>query len=139
MAKLNRQNVWPAIAFLACTGVLWVHLNNFEDSEFSGGWLSGKILTMAEVSVPLFLCALVCTIFLPRIAAIVGLVATALCLPFYLYVVMPGPYRRIFQGEYSFPLQREFAWNFWGVTGIVTLILAALFSVLMLSRPSNSR
>jgi hypothetical protein len=138
MAKLNRQNVCPAIAFLACAGVLWIHLDNFEASEFSGGWLSGKILMMADIGVLLLFSAMVLTIFVPRAGAIVALVAIVLCFPFYLYVVVPGPYRRIFQGEYSFPLQREFAWNSWAIAGIVTLIFAALFSVRSLSRRSSS-
>lgn len=137
MAKLNRQNVWPAIAFLACAGVLWIHLDNFEASEFSRP-LSAKILTMADIGVLLLFSAMLLTIFLPRTGAIVALVGIVLSLPFYLYVVVPGPYRRISQREYSFPLQGGFAWNCWAIAGIVALILAALFSVLSLSRRSRS-
>jgi hypothetical protein len=138
MATLNRQNVWPAIAFLACAGVLWIHLDNFEASEF-GRPLSGKISTMADIGVLLLFSAMVLTIFLPRTGAIVTLVGIVLSLPFYLYVVVPGPYRRISHGEYSFPIQKGFAWNFWGIAGIVTLIFATLSSVFLLSRPLNSR
>jgi len=41
------------------------------------------------------------TIFFPRVAAVIVLTATLLCLPSYLYILIPGPYRRIFKGEYS--------------------------------------
>ena len=89
MAKLSRQNAWQAIAFLVCAGVRWIHLGDFGVSEFRGGWLTGKILTMADIGVLLFLSALVFTIFLPRLGAIVALAAILLCSPFYLYIVMP--------------------------------------------------
>jgi hypothetical protein len=138
MAKLSRQNVWQAFAFLACAGALWIHLGDFGASEFRGGWLTGKILTMAEVGALLFLAALVFTIFLPRVGAVVALAAILLCLPFYLYIVMPGPYRRIFRGEFSVPLQRPFVWNSWAIAGIMTLIFATVFSIHRLSGRSSS-
>lgn len=123
MAKLSRQNVWQAIAFLACSGsVLLIHLDDFGASKFSGGWLAGKILTMADIGALLFLSALVFTVFVPRAGAIVALVAIVLCFPLYLYVVMPGPYKRIFKGEYSVPLQRGLVWNTWALAGISMLI-----------------
>jgi hypothetical protein len=99
MAKPSKQNVWQAIAFLACAGVLWIHLDDFYASEFSGGWLTGKLLTMADIGTLLFLSALVFTIFLPRFGAVVALAAIMLCLPLYLFFIMPGPYQRLFKGE----------------------------------------
>ena len=138
MAKLSRQNAWQAVAFLACAGVLWIRLGDFGASEFSGGSLTGKLLTMADVSALLFFSALVFTIFLPRVGAIVALMAIVLCLPLYLYVVMPGPYRGIFKGEYSVPLQRTFVWNSWAIVGIITLAFATVFSICRLSERSRS-
>lgn len=133
MQKQSRQNILQAIASLACAGVLWMHLGEFGASEFSGGWLTGKILTMADIGAVLFLCTLALTILVPRIGATVVLLAIALCLPLYLFVLMPGPYRQIFKGEYSDPLQRAFVWNPWAVAGIVTLVFAATLSIRRLS------
>jgi hypothetical protein len=117
MGKLSRQNAWQAIAFLACAGTLWIHMGNFGGSEFSGGWLTGKLLTMADIGALLFLTALVFTIFVPTAGVIVALVAIVLCLPFYLYIVM-GPYRRIFYRRILRPAtqrirleQLGFRWN----------------------------
>jgi hypothetical protein len=67
MAKLSRQNAWQAIAFLVCASVLWIHLGDFGISEFRGGWLTGKILTMADIGALLFLSALVFHHFLATI------------------------------------------------------------------------
>jgi hypothetical protein len=123
----KRQWLWLATASLACIGVLWIHLNDFGASEFIGGRLTGKLFTMADAACLLFLVALLLTIFYPRVAAVVALAATLLCLPFYLYILMPGPYRQIFKGEYSVPLQRPFIWNNWTVVGVLSLVLATFF------------
>jgi len=59
--------------------VLWIRLDDFGASEFSGGRLTGKLFTMADLGSLLFLVALLMT--------------------FYLYILMSGPYRQIFKGE----------------------------------------
>ena len=129
MEKLSKEKVWQAAAYLACVGVLWIRLDAFGASEFSGGRITGKLFTMADLGSLLFLVALLLTIFFPRVAAALALTATLLCLPFYLYVLMPGPYRRIFKGEYSVPLQRPFVWNTWAVVGVLSLGIAGILSL----------
>ena len=133
MGKLSKQKVWPAAAFFACVVVLWICLDDFGASEFSGGRLTGKLFTMADLGSLLFLVALLLTIFFPRVAAVIALAATLLCLPFYLYILMPGPYRQIFKGEYSVSLQRPFVWNNWAVVGVLSLVIAAFLSLQGLS------
>ena len=66
MEKLNKQKVWQAAACLACVGVLWIRLDAFGASEFSGGRITGKLFTMADLGSLLFLVALLLTIFFPR-------------------------------------------------------------------------
>ena len=129
MEKLSKQKVWQAAACFACVGVLWIRLDDFGASEFSGGRLTGKLFTMADLGSLLFLAALLLTIFFPRVAAVVALAATLLCLPFYLYILMPGPYRQIFKGEYSVPLQRPLVWNSWAVVGVLCLLMATFLSL----------
>jgi hypothetical protein len=129
MEKLRQQKVWQATAYLACLGVLWIRLDDFGASDFSGGRLTGKLFTMADLGTLLFLAALLLTIFFPRVAAVVTLAATLLCLPFYLYILMPGPYRQIFKGEYSVPLQGPFVWNNWAVVGVLSLEMATFLSL----------
>jgi hypothetical protein len=129
MEKLRQQKVWQAAAYLACVGVLWIRLDDFGASEFSGGRLTEKLFTMADLGTLLFLAALLLTVFFPRVAAVVALAATLLCLPLYLYILMPGPYRQIFKGEYSVPLQRPFVWDNWAVVGVLSLVVAACLSL----------
>jgi len=75
-----------AIACFACVAVLWIHLDDYGASEFSGGWLTGPLFKMADLGSLLFLLALLLTFFLRRTAATIALAAALLCFPFYLYV-----------------------------------------------------
>jgi len=134
MEKLSKQKLWQAGAFLACVAVLWIRFDAFGASEFSGGRITGKLFTMADLGSVLFLVALLLTFFFPRIAAAIALAATLLCLPFYLYILMPGPYRQIFKGEYSVPLRTPFVWNSWAVVGVLSLVIAAFLSLDSLSK-----
>lgn len=129
MENVVKKKTWQAIGCLACTVVLWDHLYNFDASEFSGGRLTGPLLHMADLGSLLFLAAVLLTFFLRRIAATIALAATLLCLPFYLYILMPGPYRWIFKGEYSVPLHKPFHWDSWAIVGIVSLLFAAILSL----------
>ena len=124
----QRQKIWHAIGCLACAVMLWIHLNDFAASEFGGGLLTAPLTTMAEISSLLFVMALLLTFFRPRFAAAVALAATLLCLPLYLYILMPGLYRWIFKGEYSVPLTRTFHWDNWAVAGIFSLLFIAILS-----------
>lgn len=129
MGKFQGQKMLQAIACLTCTVVLWVHLDGFGASEFSGGRLTGPLFNLAELGSVLFLLALLLTFFLRRTAATIALGATLLCFPFYLYVLMPGPYRWIFKGEYSVPLYRPFHWDNWAVVGVFSLLFVAILSL----------
>jgi hypothetical protein len=128
VGSFQKEKLWQAIACLACTTVLWIHLDDFGASEFGGGWLTGPLFKMADLGSLLFLIALVLIFFLRRTAATIALVATLFCLPFYLYILMPGPYRLIFKGEYSVPLYRPFQWNNWAVVGVFSLLFVAVLS-----------
>jgi hypothetical protein len=130
MEKLSKQKLWQAAACLACVGLLWISLEReFGLTEFFGGSLTGRLFAMADFGFLFFLMALLLTIFYPRVAAALVLAAALLCLPFYLYILMPGPYRRIFKGEYSVPLQRPFVWDNWAVVGVLSLVIAAFLSL----------
>jgi hypothetical protein len=129
METLSKGKFWQAAAYLACASLLWIRLDGFGASEFSGGRITGRLFTIADLGALLFLVALLLTVFFPRIAAAMALAATLLSLPFYLYILLPGPYRQIFRGEYSSPLQKPFIWNSWAVAGVLSLVIAAFLSL----------
>jgi di/tricarboxylate transporter len=82
MGKSPKEKIWQAIACLACVAVLRIHLNDYGTSEFSGGWLTGPLLEMADLSSLLFLVALVLTFFLRKTAATIALAGVLLCFRF---------------------------------------------------------
>jgi hypothetical protein len=129
MEESRKERMWQAIGCLACTVVLWAHLDDFGASEFIGGRLTGPLFKMADLGSGFFLVALLLTFFLRRIAATIALAATLLCFPFYLYILMPGPYRWIFKGEYSVPLQGSFHWDNWAAVGVLSLVFVAILSL----------
>jgi len=46
MGKFQKEKMLQAIAYLTCTVVLWVYLDDFGASEFSGGRLTGPLFKM---------------------------------------------------------------------------------------------
>jgi hypothetical protein len=68
-------------------------------TEFSGGRLTGPLLKMADLGFLLFLLALILAFFFRRTAATIAIAAALLCLPFYLFFLVPGPYLWIFKAN----------------------------------------
>jgi len=52
-----------------------------------------------------------------------------LCLPLYLYLALPGLFRRVFGGEYRAPLQAGAGWEKWTVLGILAIAIATGFAL----------
>ncbi len=133
MNRSRKLEMWQAISCLLCFIVAWAHLDDVGASEFSGGWLTGPLFKMADYGCTLFFLSLLLTFFSRRIVGVTTLVASLLCMPFYLYFLAPGPFRRVFRGEYSVPLQTSFVWDTWAVAGIVSLLLAIVVSLCCLA------
>jgi hypothetical protein len=127
--KLGTQKLCQAASCLLCVVVAWTRIDSFGASEFSGGRLTGPIFRMFDNGSVMFIVTLLLTFFLRRIAAAITIVASLLCLPVYLYVTAPGPFRRVFPGNYSIPLQASFVWNRWAVLGMLTLLAAICISL----------
>lgn len=108
MKRPDRKTWLQAALAILCAFWLLIRLDELGASEFSGGWLTGKLFVMADGSSVLFVGAVVLTFFYPRIAAAVLLAASALAAPLCLYLLMPGVYRVVFGGEYSVAAQGLF-------------------------------
>jgi hypothetical protein len=129
MTRDRKIKLTQAAACLLCAVVISRYGSDLEGTEFSGGWLTGPLLDMKDVGSLLFVLALLLMFFYRRIAAATTLIACLLCLPLYLYFTAPGPFRWVFRGEYSVPLQASFVWNKWNITGIVALTIAACLGI----------
>jgi len=121
----------------------WLSLrntNSLDGSEFSGGRLTGPILTMCEIAIIVFVVGIVLAYPFPRIASVTSLLASLLSLPFLLYWIAPRPVRSIYKGEYSVPLQSNFVWNKWSLGTAVAILIVVVMSVWNLfpvQRPQN--
>ena len=106
MRKPDAGQVFQAGSFLLCV-ILVLHVTSGLDStEFSGGWLTGPLLSMAEVGIALFALALVLTFFAPRVAAAVGLGSSLLGLPLCCFFIAPVPFALVSHGDTSLKSHR---------------------------------
>src|ERR1700743_2795066 len=108
MKKPGKSELWQSASLLLCLAVAEVHMDWIGASEFSGGSITGPVFSMFQVGGLFFLAAVVLTFFFQRAGAIIGIAASVLCFPLYLYFVAPGLYRSAFRGNWSVPLQSYF-------------------------------
>lgn len=131
MKKPAMQQVWQAISCLLCVLFALKITVRLEGTELSGGWLTGPLLSMADIGTLLFVLALIVTFVYPRIAAVVGLASSLLCLPLYLFLVAPVPFNQVFGFGPEFELRPSpgFHWKKWTVTGLLTLAVTSVLCV----------
>jgi len=123
MTGERRQRMLQAGSCLIGLVVAWKYSLALEGTEFSGGRITGPLLTVHFIGSALFILALVLTFIRLRIAAAGVFVASLRCLPVYLYFVAPGFFRWVFPGEYSVPLTSNFKWEGWATAGILVVLL----------------
>jgi hypothetical protein len=87
--RLQKQQSFLAVSCVACVVIVLRNTKGLEGTEFSGGWLTGRLLSMADIGAVLFVLALIGTLWTPRIAEVLGLAASLLCVPLHLYLVAP--------------------------------------------------
>jgi hypothetical protein len=100
-----------------------------DGSEFAGGRITGPVLDLGDAGLLLFGLSLLLLFWYPRVSAAIATVASLVISPLLLYIVVPGTFRRMFRGEWSIPLNSNFAWNPWAIFGIVAVSAALFVSV----------
>jgi hypothetical protein len=118
-----------AVICVVCAVVGGLFASPLEASEFSGGTVTGPLLSVHSFSLLLFLLSALVTFFLPRIAAAMSLCAVAASLPLYLFFLAPGLLRAVFGGEWSVPAIGLFAWNAGAAAAIAVSLFVAVTSV----------
>src|ERR1041385_5986803 len=111
MKKLGKSELWQAASYVLCIAVAWTQADRVDGSEFSGGRITGPIFSLFQSGILVFVLATVLTFMYRRAAAVMGMAACLLCFPLYLYFAAPGPFRFVFGGSYSVPLQSNFVWD----------------------------
>jgi hypothetical protein len=129
MKNIGKQGFMQTGSLFLCVVVAWVSSSVVESSEFSGGRVTGRLLTLQNAGLYLFVAAVLLTFVFRRLAAGVALAASLLTFPFYLYFVLPGLFRSLFKGEYSVPLHTTIVWDKWAIAGILTLAAAVYICV----------
>jgi hypothetical protein len=86
---------------------------------------------MADVGTLLFAIAVAATLIYPRIGAAVGVAASLLCLPLYLFFIAPVPFSKIFGPGHEFKVQPEpgFHWETWPIMGFAAIALTIFLCV----------
>jgi hypothetical protein len=121
MKTVGKNALWQAITILLCVVVAWTQADRVDGSEFIGGRVTGPIFSLFESGILVFVLAILLTFIYRRVAAVMGMAASFLCLPLYLYFTAPGPFRFFFRGIYSVPLQSNFVWDNGVIGGMLTL------------------
>ena len=131
MRKPGKQQLELALSCLVCVIVTLRNTNGLEGTEFSGGWLTGPLLSMTDIGIVLFVLALIVTFLYPRIAGAIGLASSLLCLPLYLYFIAPVPFNQIFGFGHQFKVQPSggFHWDRWAIAGVLTLAVTIYMSL----------
>ena len=126
-----------AAACAFCAAIVYIRGRELEGTEFSGGSLTGPLLQLNDAGALFFILGLLLTFALQRIAAVTVLLGCLLCLPLCVYFTAPGPYRRLFPGNYSVPLSASFVWDSWSITAMIVLALATSTAIAVLRHPRS--
>jgi len=131
MKKPDMWQIRQPFAHILCLALVIRITWGLDGSEFSGGFLTGPLLSMADFGIVLFVLALVASFLIPRVSAAVGLAAALLCIPLYLFFLAPIPFSNIFAPGHEFSVQPTpgFHWGKWTVAGLLALSLTSVLCV----------
>jgi hypothetical protein len=140
LRKPDTQQFAQAASCIVCFFVTLQVTDGLEGTEFGGGWLTGPLLTFADIGTLLFLLALVATFVFPRIAAATGLAASLLSSPLYLYFLAPAAFSRIFAPSHQNKIEPTpgLRWGRWTVTGLLMLLMTAYLCICRIARKRNA-
>lgn len=131
MRKPNAWHVFQALSFILCFCLALKVTSGLDGTEFSGGWLTGPLLSMADNGILLFILAVVLTFFLPRVAAVIGLASSLLCVPLCCFFIAPVPFARVFARGHEFKVQPTpgVHWHTWAVVTLFGVALACYLCI----------
>lgn len=126
--RSGKRTLMQATGSVICLAFTWRLTYGLGATEFSGGTITGPLLSMSDVAILLFLVSTILVFWLPRTTALLTALACLLSLPMCLLFLAPGLFRRIAGGAWSAPLQSNFMLTTstvgWAVMLIVTFGVA---------------
>jgi hypothetical protein len=134
----GKRGLIRAASPIACAVVAWASAYKLGPTEFSGGRLTGPLLTSTNVGLCLFVVASFLMIRFARLGAGIAIVASLCTMPLYLYLIAPGLFRHFSKGEYSVPLTRALVWDKLAIIGILTVAIASYLCVRSLLSVHNA-
>ena len=99
------------VAYLICAWLPLSRMDEWSRSELSGGVVTGRLLSMAEIGTLIVALSMLTVLFVPRMAAALSLAAVALCTPFWLFFTVPGLFVVVFDGEWKAPPPSPVHWD----------------------------
>jgi hypothetical protein len=135
LKKPDIEQAFQAGSLLLCVFLALQITGGLDGTEFSGGWVTGPLLSMADSGTLLFVLAVVLTFLFPRVAAAIGLAATLLCLPLYCFFIAPVPFAQVFARGHEFKVQPApgFHLHMWPVTALLGVAVAVYVCIRRLS------
>ncbi len=127
--EYQKQTLLQATFSFLCAAIALRFVIELEGTEFGGGRITGTLLKTQNVGALFMLLAAFSAFLIRRIAAVIALLGCLLCLPLYLLLAAPGPFRWVARGEWSTPAVPSFVWDWWSIGAIVISALAASASI----------
>lgn len=129
MRNVRFGKITHIVALLLATWLMIRIDDAVDGSEFVGAPVTGPLFNMCEIAILIFLVGIALAYPWPRIGSVLGLGASLLSLPILVYFIAPGPFRAVFKGEYSVPLQSNFVWDTWSLPPAIAILIVILISV----------
>ena len=135
MKKPDIRQAIQSGGFVICAFLALQLADGLEGTEFSGGWLTGPLLSMADIGTVLFILAFILSWLFPRVAAGIGLASCLLCLPLDCFLIAPVPFAHVFAGGHEFKVQPApgLHWNTWPVIALIALAVAICICICRLT------
>jgi hypothetical protein len=129
MKSITKQRLWQAAVCLVCLVLVFRECGIAGPTEFSGGYITGPVFRMADWGWVLFFLGLPVAIKFHRIASVIFLAASLLCLPMFSFIVLPGYFDKVFHAQSSIPLQSKVNWDMMSILTVLSLAITFYLSL----------
>src|SRR5258708_25787795 len=92
MKRPDKQQIWLALSCVVSIILALCNTKGLEGTEFSGGWLTGPLLSMIALGTVLFALAFIVAFVFPRISAAIDMLLSLFCLSPYRFCITPLPF-----------------------------------------------